>query len=121
MPISKEKLSTILHQYMAFVGTDNPQYFYLDIISALHTCEPTLRKLALPVLLQQFHVHTHLPRNKTLAVNIAKVLIDFVFPQVGEEKPIVSFNIDQQQVIYALCAYNKIWDEWRWDKPIFRH
>jgi hypothetical protein len=109
------------HQYMAFVGTDNPQYFYLDLISALQTCEPTLRKLALPILLQQFYVHTHLPRNKALVVNIAKALIDFVFPQMGEENPIVSFDVDQQQVISALCAYDKIWDQWRWDKHLIAH
>jgi len=109
------------HQYTAFIGAMNPDYFYYALLSALQLCEPTLRKAALPVLLRQFHKQTHLYNTKSLAVRIAIVLLDCAFPQADTKIPISSIDTEQQQVIAAICAYEEIWSQWRWDKHLRDH
>lgn len=105
----------LYQQYTAFGGTNNPQYFYYDSISALRVCEPHLRKTALPVLLRLFSREKDLPHNNVLVGTIARALLAFAFPQGSTEHSIFPLDNEQQCIIATLCAYDPIWREWRWD------
>lgn len=110
-----------LRRHYATLNAENPDCFFSDIISALHACEPTERKTALPALQRLFAERISLPRNTSLVGTIARALIEFAFPQVNPEDSTPSFDREQQQIVAALCAYDPIWKEWRWDTHLKKH
>ena len=103
------------------LNAENPDCFFSDIISALRECEPTERKTALSALQRLFAERIALPCNTSLVGTIARALIEFAFPQANLETSMPLFDREQQQIVAALCAYDPIWKEWRWDTHLKKH
>lgn len=110
-----------LRQQYAALNAENPHVFYLHCISALRACEPAARKTALPVLQCLFAEQIALPRNKVRIGTIARALVEFAFLQANPDGSIPAADREQQQILAALCAYDPIWKEWRWDTHLKKH
>lgn len=103
------------------LNAENSDCFFYDIIAALRACEPTKRKTALPALQRLFAERITLLRETLLVGTLARALVEFAFPQAKLEDSIPPFDREQQQIVAALCAYDPIWKEWRWDTHLKKH